>query len=81
MIFSQYSSDLNDAVISGAITFRTWNGATLNTPYKQGVTTSGMGVAISYYYEGYGIQLCLCASDYNIYRRIISGSDWSNFIK
>lgn len=54
-----------------------WNGSTLNTPYKEGLTAAATGMILSFSTGSYGVQLSLASTSKAIYMRTLSAGTWS----
>ena len=77
------STDLNTELLEGGskMTVCCYNGATLNTPYKEGLTIFAHGMVITNAHTSeYGTQVCVPTGDNHIYVRRLNGegvSAWS----
>lgn len=55
-----------------------YDGNTLNTPFKQGITVNGAGTVISYSNDAaFAVQLCICSGNNDMYIRSKVSGTWS----
>lgn len=84
LIGQNYALNLNNInTNSYMIMMSTWEPESLNTPYKQGLTIYGSGIAITYHIGNYkfGVQMVMAVGDSHIFIRHCLDGEWSEWVK